>query len=178
MKRIDDADALERSDDDPFVPDWRESDDGNGGGRTIDWASFSHAFTPTALRHRAIDISVSTDKRRYEPSEPVEITVEFRNRLPFPIRLRTESPKRWVWAVDSYREASQVPRTVPDRPATFSFARSERKRFRRQWSQRIRVSDDEWEPVDAGTYAIEVRINRADAATRGLVDRTEIVISG
>ncbi|QLK25842.1 hypothetical protein HYG81_17465 [Natrinema zhouii] len=177
MKRIDDADALERSDDDPFVPG-RESDDGIGGGRTIDWAAFSHAFTPRTLRHRAIDVSVSTDKRRYEPGESVEITVAFRNRLPFPIRIRTESPKRWVWAVDGDREASQVARTVPDRPAAFSFARSERKRFRRQWSQRIRVSDDEWEPVDAGTYVIEVRINRADATTRGLVARTEIEIEG
>jgi hypothetical protein len=182
MTGNDDFDALERSSDDPFAPDRRGSDGesggGGGGGRTIDWTAFSHVFTPRALRHRAIDVSVSTDNRRYEHGEPVEITVEFRNRLPFPIRIRTESPKRWVWAVDGYREASQVPRTVPDRPAAFSFARRERKRFRRRWPQRIRVSDDEWKPVDAGTYAIKVRLNCADAAARGLVDRTAIEIEG
>ncbi|SER67668.1 hypothetical protein [Natrinema salaciae] len=169
MKRIDESRTLER-DDEPFAP-------GGDGSRTIDWAAFSHAFTPTALRYRAIDVSVSTDARRYEPGEPVDITVEFRNRLPFPIRIRTESPNRWTWAVDGRREASTVPRTVPDRPAAFSFARGERKTFRRQWSQRIQIADDEWVPVGPGTYAIEVRVSRSDAAARGLTDRTDVEIA-
>lgn len=175
MKRIYDSRALERTDDDPFAPE--ESPD-EPGPRTIDWAALSHAVAPTALRDRAIDVGVATEKRRYDPGEPVEIVVEFRNRLPFPIRLRTESPNRWTWAVDGLREASRVPRTVPDRPAAFSFARRERKRFRRRWPQRIRVADDEWEPVDPGTYTIGVRIACDDAADRGLVDTTEIEIRG
>lgn len=176
MRRIYESRALERADEDPFIP---ESDSGDErGSRTIDWTAFSHAFTPLALRHRGITVDVSTDKRRYEPSEGVEITVEFHNRLPFPIRIRTESPNRWYWAVDGRRNASQVPRAVPDRPAVFSFARGERKRFRREWPQRIRVADDEWVPVDPGTYTIAVGIARSDADDRGLVDRTEIEIVG
>lgn len=171
MRRRDDA--LERAADGPFAPGGRGDD---RGGRAIDWAALSHAIVPTALRHRAIAVSVSTDNRRYEPGEPVAIAVEFRNRLPVPIRLRTESPIRWTWAVDGHREASQVPTPMPDRPAPFSFARRERKRFHRRWPQRLQIADDEWAPVDAGTHEIAVRLNCADAADRGLVDRTEIVI--
>ncbi|MGQ3411954.1 hypothetical protein ACT4ML_06785 [Natrinema sp. LN54] len=174
MRRIYDSRALERADDDPFTPE-REGGDARGP-RTIDWTAFSHAFTPLALRHRGLSVAVSTDKRRYERGDPVEITVEFRNRLPFPIRIRTESPNRWYWAIDGLRNASRIPRAVPDRPAAFSFARSERKRFRREWPQRIRVADDEWEPVDPGRYTIDVGITRPDADDRGLVDRTEIEI--
>lgn len=142
----------------------------------IDWAALSHALTPTALRCRVIEVTVETDRDRYDPGEPVAITVAFRNRLPVPIRLRTDSPNRWTWAVDGAPNASRVPRAVPDRPAVFSFARRERKRFTRRWLQRFRVADDRWEPVEPGTYAITAAINRADAADRGLVDRTEIRI--
>jgi hypothetical protein len=174
MKRIYDSDALERTDDDPFAPERSGRDE--RGSRTVDWAAFSHAFAPRALRHRAIAVSVSTDKRRYEAGEPVEITVEFHNRLPFPIRIRTDSPNRWQWAVDGLRNASQVPRAVPDRPAAFAFARSERKCFRRRWPQRVQVADGEWEPVDPGSYAIDVRVTRDDASDRGLAAHTEIEI--
>ncbi|ELY91166.1 hypothetical protein [Natrinema altunense] len=174
MRRIYDSRALERTNDDPFAPDEDEARDGP---RTIDWAAFSHAFMPTALRHRALAVSVSTDARRYESGDPVDITITFRNRLPFPIRLRTESPNRWLWTVDGLRAASKLPPAVPDRPAAFAFTRGERKTFRRQWPQRIQVADDEWEPVDPGTYTIAVRIARADAADRGLVDSTTIEIT-
>ncbi|ELY71024.1 hypothetical protein [Natrinema versiforme] len=174
MRRIYESRALERADDDPFTP---EGDNGEEPGpRTIDWAAFSHAFTPLAIRHRGISVDVSTDKRRYERGESVEITVEFRNRFPFPIRIRTESPNRWYWTVDGLRNASRVPQAVPDRPAAFSFARGERKRFRREWPQRIQVTDEEWESVDPGTYTIGAGISRSDADDRGLVDRVEIEI--
>ena len=173
MKRIYDSRALERDADDPFAP--AASDDENAR-RAIDWDAFSHAFAPVALRTRAIDVTVTTDRDVYRPGQSVAIGIEFRNRLPFPIRLRTDSPERWTWAVDGIRAATRVPRAVPDRSAAFSFARSERKRFSREWTQRIRVSESEWEPVDPGYYAIAVRINRDDAADRGLVATTEIEI--
>ncbi|RZV08543.1 hypothetical protein BDK88_2615 [Natrinema hispanicum] len=144
--------------------------------RTIDWAALSHAVTPQALRYPAIDVGVSTDKRRYEPGDPVDITITFRNRLPIPIRIRTDSPNYWYWTVDGLRSASQVPRAVPDRPAAFSFTRRERKRFQRQWHQRMQVSEDEWQPVDPGTYTLAVSLTRSDAAARGLIDHTTIEI--
>ena len=146
--------------------------------RSINWMAASHAVTPRALRHWAIDVSVSTDKRRYEPGEPVDITITVRNRLPIPIRIRTDSPNYWYWTVDGHRAASLVPRPVPDRPAAFSFARRERKRFQRRWHQRLQVSEDEWTPVDPGTYTLAARFTRSDAAARGLVDSTVIEIVG
>ncbi|QSW98025.1 hypothetical protein [Haloterrigena alkaliphila] len=173
MKRIYDSRALERDADDPFAP--AASDDENAR-RAIDWDAFSHAFAPVALRTRAIDVTVTTDRDVYRPGQSVAIGIEFRNRLPFPIRLRTDSPERWTWAVDGIEAATRVPRAVPDRSAAFSFARSERKRFSREWAQRIRVSESEWNPVDPGRYTIAVRINRADAADRGLVAATGIEI--
>ncbi len=173
MKRIDDSSALDRRDDDPFAPATHDEKSR----RTIDWGAFSHAVMPTALRTRAIAVRVTTTSETYDRGEPVGIIVAFRNRLPFPVRLRTDSPERWQWTVDGVPGASRVPATVPDRPAIFAFARGEHKRFRREWHQRIRISDREWEPVDPGSYTIGVRVNRTDADDRGLVDRTEIRIT-
>ncbi|RQG92856.1 hypothetical protein EA462_01125 [Natrarchaeobius halalkaliphilus] len=158
---------------DSFTPATSEDENAR---RSIDWDAFSHAFVPMGLRSRAIAVDVSTDRDVYDAGEPVRITVEFRNRLPFPIRLRTDSPNRWTWAVDDVTAASTVPRTVPDRPSAFSFARGERKRFHRTWSQRIRVDEREWVPVESGTHALSARVNRDDAVDRGLIDRTTIEI--
>lgn len=176
MKRIYESSALERVEDDPFAPSRREEDE--NGRRSIDWDAFSHAFTPVAIRRRAIEVRVTTDRETYDRGDPVGIAVEFHNRLPFPIRLRTDSPRRWTWTVDGTPNASRVPDDVPDRPAAFSFGRGERKRFHREWTQRIRVARDEWEPVDPGTYTIGAMVTCDDAADRGLADRTEIEITG
>ena len=174
-KRIDDSDALERGSDGPFTP---AAGDDRTARRSIDWAAFSHAFVPVALRGRAVEVSIATDRDVYDHGDPVAIAIEFRNRSPVPVRLRTDSPERWTWRVDGATAASRLERDVPDRPDAFSFARGERKRFGREWPQRIRVAEDEWEPVDPGTYALEARVNRADAADRGLVATTEIEIRG
>ncbi|MEY7851410.1 hypothetical protein AB7C87_19675 [Natrarchaeobius sp. A-rgal3] len=170
MRRIYESRALERSADDPFVPNAGDERDP----RTIDWEAFSHAFVPTAIRTRAISVAVSTDREVYAPGEPIRIAVEFHNPLPFPIRLRTDSPNVWRWAVDGHDAASRISRDVPERPSTFSFARGEYKRFHRTWPQRLRISDAEWETVDPGTYTIEAGVTRDDAADRGLTDRTTI----
>ena len=172
-RRIDDSRALERDSDDPFTP--AASDDRNAR-RTIDWDAFSHAFMPVALRNRAIAVSIATDRDVYDRGEPVTVEIEFRNRLPVPVRLRTESPELWTWSVDGATAASRLEREIPDRPGAFSFARSERKRFSREWPQRIRVTEDEWEPVEPGRYVLEARISCPNATDRGLVDRTEIEI--
>lgn len=173
MRRIYESRALERGDE-PFTPS--KADDDKNSRRTVNWDAFSHAFMPKALRNRAIDVSVTTDRDTYELGEPVRIGLEFRNRIPFPVRLRTESPNVWTWAINGIEAASQVPRAVPERPDAFSFSRSERKRFRREWPQRIQVAPSEWESVDPGTYTIEVAIACENAEKRGLTDRTDIQI--
>ncbi|WP_339104553.1 hypothetical protein [Haloterrigena salinisoli] len=172
-KRADDSSALERDADDPFAP---AANAGENGRRSIDWDAFSHAFAPVALRTRAIEVSIATDRDVYERGESVAVGIEFRNRLPFPVRLRTDSPERWTWTVDGATAASRLERSIPDRPDVFSFARSERKRFSREWPQRIRIAENEWKPVDPGRYTLAARVNREDAADRGLVAATEIEI--
>jgi len=173
MKRIYDSSALKRDTDDPFTPSASEDENSR---RAIDWDAFSHAFMPVTIRNRAIEVTITTDREVYASGHPVVIGIEFHNRLPFPVRLRTDSPKRWTWAVDGVTEASQVPRELPDRAGALSFARNERKRFQREWPQRIRVGERDWESVGTGSYTLEARISRADADEHGLADRTEIEI--
>lgn len=173
MARIEDRRTPERDESGPYGP---ETTAGPGRSRSIDWAALSHAVVPAAIRHRAIDVTVSTDRDAYRPGDPVSIDVAFRNRFPIPIRLRTDSPNVWTWAVDGTTAASRLPRSIPDRDGTIAFAPFERKRFRRRWRQRIRTGDREWTPVEPGRHSIEARIARDDAADRGLVARTEIEI--
>ena len=101
--------------------------------------------------------------------------VEFRNRLPIPIYLSTLSPVRWTWALDGIEEASHVERSVPDEGATFQFARAERKRFSRQWSQRFRTSKSEWELAEPGEHTVSVQVNTDRGAER-LSDSATFVI--
>ncbi|AXR78926.1 hypothetical protein [Natrarchaeobaculum sulfurireducens] len=145
-------------------------------GRTIDWSALSDAVLPQAIRCRAIDVTISTDRDEYRLGEPVSIDVTLENRLPVPIRLRTDSPERWYWAVDGHPAASCHPRGIPDRPSTIAFARGERKRFRRRWSQRLRVDEREWQPVGPGRYVLEAKIARDDAEARGLIGRCTVEI--
>lgn len=147
-----------------------------GQSRTFDVGALSHALLPEQLRTRAVGVTIETDRDRYRPGESVTLTVTLENRLPIPIRLRTERPVGWHWSVDGHREGSAVARPASDRTGVISFARTERKRFRRRWSQRIRVSDHEWNAVDPGRYTLEARIDRPDADARGLADRTTLEI--
>ena len=165
---------MRRDESSPLLEDSRRSPASSG--RTIDWAALSDAVLPKAVRCQAIDVTISTDRDEYRLGEPVSIDVTLENRLPVPIRLRTDSPERWYWAVDGHPAASRHPRGIPDRPSTITFARGERKRFRRQWPQRLRVGDREWQPVDPGQYVLEAGIARDDAEARGLVSRSTIEI--
>lgn len=162
MRRIYESEALRRDDDDPFAPgevDEREY-------RSVNWRKASHAFMPTALRSRAIDVSVETEKSVYARDEPVRFAVQFRNRLPVPVSLRTTSPVRWTWALDGLTEASRLPATAPEEPALFEFARSERKTFSRYWPQRFRESEREWSTAEPGEHTLSVSINAASGAER------------
>ncbi|ARS88930.1 hypothetical protein [Natrarchaeobaculum aegyptiacum] len=144
--------------------------------RTVDFGALSHAFLPERLRTRAITVTIETDRDCYRTGESVTLTVTLENRLPIPVRLRTESPVGWHWSVDGHPEGSAVARPASDRTGVISFARGERKRFRRRWPQRVRVSDHEWDAADPGRHTLEARIDRPDADARGLVDRTTLEI--
>lgn len=175
MRDVLDTEAVQRDGDDPFVP-------GDGGRRSrrsrsaFDWGNVSHALMPTALRDRAIAVAVRTNKRRYQPEEPVHFQVTLANRIPFPVALKTASPVLWTWAVDGVDRATRLPEVPPDEPGLLRFGRSERKTFERRWSQRIRDRAGRWKPVDAGEYELSARINVEGAGGRGLTAATTITV--
>lgn len=175
MRDVLETDAVRRDDEDPFVP-------GSGGDRgrrsrsAFDWRNVSHALMPRALRDRAISVSVQTDKSRYDREETVLFRVTLRNRIPFPVAVKTRSPVLWNWAVDGVEQATHLPEDPPDEPGLLRFSRSERKTFERRWPQRIQDREGRWKAVDGGEYGISAWINVDDAAGRGLTDQTTITV--
>lgn len=172
MRRIYESEALSRDDDTPFVPG--EAGEGRQY-RSVNWENASHALVPRWIRPLAIDVSIETNKERYAPDEPVGFRIEFRNRLPIPISLSTRSPVRWTWALDGIGEASHLQQPVPDEGSTFTFDRAERKRFSREWSQRFRMSNSEWEVADPGEHTVSVQVN-TDRGVERLRDSATFVI--
>ena len=172
MRRIYESSALSRDDDDPFSP----RDDGDDENRSINPVAASHALLPKAVRRRAVDVSVTTDRTEYTPGEPVAFRVRFRNRLPIPVSIPVSSPVPWHWAVDGRVSARSTPPDEPDEESLFTFGRSERKTFTRTWSQSWRVDERRWEPVEAGEYELSVAINTAIGGERFLTDATRIEI--
>lgn len=168
MRRIYESDALRRDDDDPFSPN--ESD--GGAGSHVNWANLSHALFPASLRPHAIAVDVETDRERYASDEPVRFRATFRNRLPVPVSLVTETPVRWSWAVDGLVEASEVYEPPPATRTRFDFDRRERKRFHRSWPQRVREARDEWRAAEPGEHTLSVSIGAVDGADRLAAETT------
>lgn len=162
MRRIYESDAIRSDDDDPHMP----TAGGDGDSRSIRWDKASHALMPERLRPWAISVSVETNEETYARDEPVGFRVEFANRLPVPVTLRTTSPVRWTWALNGIERASEVADAPPEETTLFEFSRGERKRFTRRWSQRVRVADREWETADPGEYTLSVGVNAATGADR------------
>ncbi|PCR92024.1 hypothetical protein [Natrinema ejinorense] len=94
-------------------------------------------LVPPAVARRAVAVSVGTDRDVYERDDPVEITVEFKNRLPIPVELPTPGQRRWGWTVDGELEASDERRYTREQPATFDFRGGERKRVSVTWNGRL-----------------------------------------
>lgn len=147
-------------------------DDGNRSRAMVDWEKASHALMPTGLRARAVSVSVQTSKAVYERDEPVQFAVEFENRLPFPVSLKTTTPEPWTWAINDVEQASKVLRERPERPSLFRFSRSERKTFSRNWPQRIRETRREWSQADSGEYTLTASVNAARGADRLTAETT------
>lgn len=121
-------------------------------------------LVPQWLARRAIVASVATDRSRYDPGDPVDITVEFRNRLPVPVTIRTPRQRLWGWAVDGDLEASDERRYLSDTSATLTFRGRERKRVTRRWNGSLKRtgSPDRWEPPSPGDHEISAFIAVAD----------------
>ncbi|MFC4247488.1 hypothetical protein ACFOZ7_10825 [Natribaculum luteum] len=173
MRRIYESDALSRDDEDPFSPS--ESDERSR--KMIDWEAASHAFLPVWLRDRAVSVDLETNKDEYEPGEPVRWRATFRNRLPFPVRIVTETPELWRWSVDGVDRASEVPARIPDRKSVINFSRGERKVVERRWKPQIQVTEREWEPLESGEHTLSVALNVDRPDERDLVSETSFTIT-
>lgn len=173
MRRIYESQALKYDDEDPHAP--KRRGDGDPGPRTINWQAASHALLPGRVRAWAVDVDVETDRAVYGADDPVRFEVRFVNRLPVPVTLRTTSPVPWTWSIDGLEEASHVT-DHPEEAGLLRFGRGERKVFRRNWRQRIRLSSSRWEPADRGRHTLDVRLNVPGAAGRGLRAETSFRI--
>jgi hypothetical protein len=110
---------------------------------------------PQALARRAVTASIETDHDTYLQGEAVDVTIEFHNRLPAPVSLRTPTRRLWTWTFDGHPEASREPRHLAAVPGELSFRSRERKRIHRRWNGLVRRADGrEWVEPERGTHEL------------------------
>lgn len=95
-------------------------------------------LVPQSLARRGLTVRIETDRPRYATGEPIEITVEVRNRLPVPVTIETPTRRLWGWSVNGYLEASDELRYRDGGRGNFEFRGRERKRFQRIWDGRVK----------------------------------------
>ncbi|MXR52197.1 hypothetical protein GRX03_11365 [Halovenus sp. WSH3] len=174
MRRIYESEAVDRSDGDPFRPNSRENGEKPQAARTLPQRLLSRWLVPQRVHRRAVSISIETPDSTYEEGEPVPISIQMHNRMPFPVAVRTVSPVRWTWAIDGQRQTPKPPSGAET--ALFEFDRGERKRFSRRWTQMFQVNDSEWEPAAPGKYTISAALNVDNPDSRALSAETTIRI--
>jgi hypothetical protein len=125
-------------------------------------------FVPQWLARRGIEASVSTDRECYHVDEPVIISIVFRNRLPLPLSVQTETQKLFGWAVDGLFGASDEDTYLSKTPNRIDFEPFEEKKLTRRWSGRFKRTDDRtrWEPATPGVYEIEGFLGTNDSGIR------------
>lgn len=111
---------------------------------------------PQPVVRRSIAVSIETDRDRYDVGEPVEITIEFRNRLPLPVWVATPRRRLWGWTVDGELAASDEPLYVGDTPNAVSFRSGERKTITRRWDGLFKRTGDptRWVEPSPGEYEL------------------------
>lgn len=129
-------------------------------------------LVPDWLARRALTVSVDAPEDAYRRGEPVEVVVEFENRLPIPVSVPTVG-RPWEWRVDGRLEATDEPRYVDRSPGSFDFRGGERKRIVHRWNGRFRRSEGvdglpTSEPAAPGEHVISVSV-----LTAGSDDRPE-----
>ena len=176
MRRIYESDALHRDDEDAFTPSRQRSTEPQSM-RWIDSTAWSRRLVPTWLRYRAISVSVTTPRTEYPAGATIPFDVTLKNGAPFPVTLRTPTPRLWRWDVDGVVDASKWDEGRPrEEPYEWQFGRGERKRFRRHWQAMFRISERKWEPADVGDHTIGVALNVPDVPER-LEDAVTVTIA-
>jgi hypothetical protein len=114
-------------------------------------------LVPQWLAKRAIAVSVETDRSWYDRGDTVEMTIDFKNRLPVPVEIETPRRRLWGWSIDGTLEATDERVYEPGNPGLFSFRPRERKRVHREWSGRCKQTDGEttrWVTPSPNEYEI------------------------
>lgn len=162
-------------------PRHRTDDDRFGFDETTNYlTSALSKLVPNWLARRAVTVSVDTPKDRYRRGEPVDIVVEFKNRLPLPISVPTAGRRLWEWRVDGVLEATDEPRYVDRSPGSFGFRGGERKRVVNRWNGHFRRTEGvdglpTSEPATPGDHTISVSLSTADRGDRP-ADTTTITV--
>jgi hypothetical protein len=134
-----------------------DSDDQMGFDQNVDYLGRAfRAVVPQWIARRGIAVAVSTDRPRYEVGDEIRISVEFENRLPFPVAVETPRQRLWGWEVDGELEASDEAYYVRDRPNAFYFRARERKLARVTWDGRFERTDRSSRrvPAEPGEHVI------------------------
>ncbi|MDL5362796.1 hypothetical protein [Halalkalicoccus sp. NIPERK01] len=145
-------------------PRQRSEDDRYGFDETTNYlTSALSKLVPNWLARRAVSVSVDTPKDSYRRGEPVEIVVEFKNRLPLPVSVPTAERRLWEWRVDDVLEATDEPRYVDRSPGSIAFRGGERKRVVNRWNGRFRRAEGvdglpAFEPAAPGEHTISVSL--------------------
>jgi len=115
-------------------------------------------LVPQWLARRAIAVSVETDRPQYRQGDTVEMTIEFKNRLPVPVEIETPRRRLWGWSVDGELEATDERVYTPGHPGLFSFRPREHKTVHREWAGRFKRTDGDttrWVTPKPKEYEIE-----------------------
>lgn len=136
-------------------------------------------IVPDWVAERAVTVRISTEDTRYNVGEPIDINVEFDNRLPVPVQVPTPGKRRWGWSVDGVIEADEAPRYHSGDSLTFQFRAGETKRITTTWDGRFRRETnhglDRSVPADPGFHTIEAFLATAAPDVRAAAT-TEIRI--
>ncbi|MEF8779788.1 MAG: hypothetical protein V5A46_03820 [Haloferacaceae archaeon] len=148
----------------------RPDDSGSGDDDGIEdyFGETMRKVIPQPVVRRTIEVSIGTDRETYSVGEPVGITLSFFNRLPFPVRLETPTPRLWGWAVDGMVDASEERPYLEERLGILQFRPRERKERRLTWSGQFKRVDERthWESAEPGTHEISGFLGNGEGLPR------------
>ena len=137
-----------------------------------DYGAFTQRFgnlVPQALGRWGLDVRVRTDRSRYRTGQPVEVTIEIRNRLPVPVNLAIEGKRPWAWAVDGHVDASEEPLHASQGRSRLELRARETLQIEEEWHGRFRRpgSPTRWVPAGPGAYEISAYVPAVGGRVEG-----------
>lgn len=123
-------------------------------------------LVPQWLARRGLSVTVETDREELPVGQPVELTIDVRNRLPFPVELVTEG-RIWGWSVDGLLEASDERYYTSDRTNTLLLRAGESITIERTWDGRFKRigSPTRWVEAEPGDHEIHAFVATAGGYT-------------